>query len=122
MKRLLRPFHHGEKGFTLIELLVIIAVLGILAVVVVPNVASFLGAGTVAAANTEAANVETAAMAYYAEHNGTWPSDSNDLSGYLSGELKASYDFDTYGKISDATDISWGGITWSDNLSQWTKI
>jgi len=35
----------GEKGFTLIELIVILAVLGILAAVVVPNVQGFLGKG-----------------------------------------------------------------------------
>jgi len=60
MKRFLRQFHYGKGGFTLIELLVVVAILGVLAAVIVPNVVKFLGSGTVEAANTEAHNVQTA--------------------------------------------------------------
>jgi len=74
MKRFLK-FRYGEKGFTLLELLIVVAILGILAAVLVPNLASFLGTGKVAAANTEVANVETAALAYYADNDGVWPTD-----------------------------------------------
>ena len=81
MKRILRGVRRGEKGFTLIELLIVIAILGILAAVVVPNLAGFIGAGNAAAANQEVANVETAAMAYYAE-NGDWPTNSTVLSDW----------------------------------------
>ena len=53
MKRFMKSFRYGEKGFTLIELLVVVAILGILAAVVIPNVGKFFGAGAVEAANTE---------------------------------------------------------------------
>ncbi|MBI4287741.1 MAG: type II secretion system protein [Chloroflexi bacterium] len=52
--------HHRQKGFTLIELLVTIGILGILAAVVVPNVARFVGSGGTQAAATELASVQTA--------------------------------------------------------------
>ena len=56
-------FKYGNKGFTLIELLVVIAILGTLAGVVVLNVIQFIGRGACEAAQTEAHNIQTAAVA-----------------------------------------------------------
>jgi prepilin-type N-terminal cleavage/methylation domain-containing protein len=58
-----KSFFGGEKGFTLLELLIIVAILGILAGTIIPNVTSFIGKGQVAAANSELAEVGTAAQA-----------------------------------------------------------
>jgi len=53
----------GERGFTLIELLIVVAILGVLAAVVIPNVQRFIGAGEEEAAETELSTVQTAVVA-----------------------------------------------------------
>ncbi len=53
----------GEKGFTLIELLIVVAILGVLAAVVIPNVGRFIGRGEEEAAATELSNIQTAVVA-----------------------------------------------------------
>ncbi|MEK7354171.1 MAG: prepilin-type N-terminal cleavage/methylation domain-containing protein [Chloroflexota bacterium] len=50
----------GEKGFTLIELLIVVAILGVLAAIVIPNVGRFIGRGKTEAAATELASVQAA--------------------------------------------------------------
>ncbi len=60
MKRFLKRIHQGNKGFTLIELLIVIAIIGVLAAVIVPNVTTFIGRGEETAARAELAAVQTA--------------------------------------------------------------
>ena len=53
----------GEKGFTLIELLIVVAILGVLAAVVIPNVGRFIGRGEQEAWETELSNIQSAVVA-----------------------------------------------------------
>jgi type IV pilus assembly protein PilA len=125
MKKFMKRLHRGEKGFTLIELLIVIAILGIIAAIVVPNVAGFMTSGTINAANTEAQNVKTAAVGYLAE-NSSWPDTSADLGDFLEGgtaNLKATYDF-TNDSITDATPTDpggWSGVTWNAGTQVWER-
>ncbi len=53
----------GKRGFTLIELLIVVAILGVLAAVIIPNVGRFLGRGEQEARRTEFHNVSSAIIA-----------------------------------------------------------
>ena len=59
----------GEKGFTLIELLIVIAILGVLAAVVIPNVGRFIGRGQTEADKTEMSNVQSAVISMMTDNN-----------------------------------------------------
>jgi type IV pilus assembly protein PilA len=83
VKRFIGSFKQGEKGFTLIELLVVVAILGVLAAVAVPNIASFLSKGNDTAIASNAASIQTAADAYATEHAGTYPVSNAEILPYL---------------------------------------
>ncbi len=59
----------GERGFTLIELLIVVAILGVLASVVIPNVGRFLGRGEDEARRTEFHNLASAVIAMMTDNN-----------------------------------------------------
>jgi len=118
----MKMLHRGQKGFTLIELLIVVAILGIIAAVIIPNIGTFMTMGTVSAANSEAENVKTASLAYYADA-GVWPDTTASTSGnysftdYYAGTLKASYHFDDDGFLDGASnpgDIPTDSTTTSD--------
>ncbi len=65
----MKMLRRGERGFTLIELLIVVAILGVLAAVIIPNVGQFLGRGKTEAQRTEFHNVAAAVTAMMVDND-----------------------------------------------------
>ncbi len=65
---MLNKFRKNQKGFTLIELLIVVAIIGILAAIAIPQFAAYREKAYNSAALSDARNVKGSLEAFYSEN------------------------------------------------------
>ena len=65
---MLKKFRKNEKGFTLIELLIVVAIIGILAAIAIPQFSSYRAKAYNSAAQSDLKNIKTGMEAYMADN------------------------------------------------------
>lgn len=89
MKKILRK--GKREGFTLIELMIVIAIIGILSAIAVPNFLSYRARAQNAAAEEEADNFYNAAMSHYADDGGATTFSASSLPNNFAKNVEINY-------------------------------
>lgn len=106
-----------RKGFMLLELIIVVAIIGILAAVAIPNLVGMTDEAKVAKIQSDLSTIGTAMEVYHVKKGGTYPTDLSVLegdNGYLKEVPKpptgaGAYTVGNKGKVT----CTFNGVTYS---------
>lgn len=75
------PGYRSESGFTLIEMIIVIIILGILAMIIIPQVTVSTDDAKVSSLKANLTSLRSAIEVYYAQHNMTYPGIKKETDG-----------------------------------------
>ncbi|MDJ0802311.1 MAG: prepilin-type N-terminal cleavage/methylation domain-containing protein [Desulfobacterales bacterium] len=81
---MMQKLRSNKEGFTLIELMIVIAIIGILAAIAIPNFIAYRNKAYCTQAETDASNAAAAISDYYSEPDNTDMVTIGDLTGVTS--------------------------------------
>ena len=92
----MRSVLKNNKGFTLIELMIVVAIIGILAAIAIPNFLTYQCKAKQSEAKSNLGNIRTMQEAYYAEHD-SYASTMSGVGFSVKNTSSARYDYTTTG-------------------------
>lgn len=107
-----------RKGFMLLELIIVVAIIGILAAVAIPNLISMTDEAKVAKIQSDLSTIGTAMEVYHVKKGGTYPANLSTLAGdngYLKKVPDPPTGAGTYTIVGDKGEVTctFNGVTYS---------
>ena len=107
MNKTLKRLRRGERGFTLLELLVVLAIMGMLAAIIAPQVIKYLGTSRTQTAKVQINNI-VSALELFRLDVGRYPTQQESLGALVAAPSTAPNWNGPYLKKDSALKDPWG--------------